>query len=105
MLDKPILGQITQGTVFTAACGENYPTKPVWGLCITARCDVAHENKAQVFNYVPIVRYDDWLLVDGGRIILDRIYTDLLNTAKNAIRSIEKSDTVFNFYDPLDSVV
>lgn len=101
MLEKPVLGKITQGTIFTAACSENYQSKPVWGLCITARCDVVHENKAQVFNYVPIVRYDDWLLADGGRIILDRIYVELLNAAKNTITSLGKSDTVFDSYDPI----
>lgn len=95
-IDKPILGQVTQGSIFTAAVAEGYSVDPVWGFCITARCDVAHEGKAQVFNYVPVVRFEDWLLVDGGRLLIDRVYAELFNDAKNCIKSINKSVSVLD---------
>ena len=82
MIEKPILGQLTQGSIFSAASAENYKKVPVWGICITARCDVAHETKTSVFNYVPIVRYEDWLLVDGSKIIIDKIYNAVRGKAK-----------------------
>jgi hypothetical protein len=100
IIEKPILGQITQGSIFTAATAENYLGHPVWGLCITARCDVAHETKTQTFNYVPIVRYDDWLLKDGGKLLVEKIYVDLFNNAKNKMANIGKSNTVLDSYDP-----
>lgn len=100
IVDRPVLGQITQGTFFSAAKAENYPIDPVWGLCITARCDVAHENKTQVFNYVPVVRYEDWLLADGGRLLIERIHSDLLNDAKNCIKAINRSPSVLDAYSP-----
>ena len=64
MITRPILGEMTQGVVFAGAFADNYRNAPVWGICITARCDAAHD-KAQVFNYLPIVRFEDWLVVDG----------------------------------------
>lgn len=102
-IDKPVLGQITQGTFFAGAKAENYSSDPVWGLCITARCDVAHENKTPVFNYVPVVRYEDWLLVDGGRLIVERIYSELFNDARNCIKGINKSPSILDSH-PLKDV-
>lgn len=97
-IEKPILGRLTQGSIFTAATAEGYRGFPVWGFCITARCDLAHDGKAQVFNYVPIVRFEDWLLVDGGRLLIDRVIADLLNDAKNCLKSIGKSTSVLDFH-------
>lgn len=99
-IEKPVLGQITQGTIFTAASAENYQLAPVWGLCITARCDMAHENKIRVFNYVPIVRYEDWLREDGARVLIDRIGAEVLNAARNFLVTQNKSESVLDSYSP-----
>ncbi|SDY80776.1 hypothetical protein SAMN04515617_1233 [Collimonas sp. OK242] len=99
-IEKPVLGQITQGTIFTAASAENYQLAPVWGLCITARCDMAHENKIRVFNYVPIVRYEDWLREDGARVLIDRIGAEVLNAARNFLTTQNKSESVLDSYSP-----
>ena len=101
-VEKPILGRLTQGSIFTAATAEGYMGFPVWGFCITARCDLAHDGKAQVFNYVPIVRFEDWLLVDGGRLLIDRVAADLLNDARNCLKSIGKSSSVLDFHSVAD---
>lgn len=98
IVDKPVLGQLTQGTIFAAAKAENYSPDPVWGLCITARCDVAHENKTQVFNYVPVVRFEDWLLVDGGRLVIERIHNELFNEAKNCVKALNMSPSILDSY-------
>lgn len=99
-IEKPVLGKITQGTIFTAAAAENYPSAPVWGLCITARCDMEHENKIRVFNYIPVVRYEDWLLEDGARLLIDRIGSDVLGSAKAFLTQNKKSDSVLDSYTP-----
>lgn len=101
-IQKPVLGQLTQGTLFTGATAENYPLLPVWGLCITARCDMAHENKVQVFNYVPVIRYEDWLRCDGAKLISDRIAADLLGKMKSILEENKKSVTVLESYSPLE---
>lgn len=99
-LEKPVLGQLTQGTIFTAACAENYPQSPVWGLCITARCDVAHENKTKVFNYLPLIRYEDWLLEDGVKIIVDRIGAEIFGSAKELLKRKGISESILESYSP-----
>ena len=100
-IEKPVLGHITQGTIFTAVAAESYSDIPVWGLCITARCDVAHENKARVFNYLPIVRYEDWILEDGAYILLERIWSAIFGKAKDFLAQKGKSTSVLDSYPPL----
>ena len=101
-IEKPVLGQITQGTIFTAVTAESYSDVPVWGLCITARCDVAHENKTRVFNYLPIVRYEDWILEDGAYILIERIWSAIFGKAKEFLAQKGKSISVLDSYSPIE---
>ena len=98
--EKPKLGQITQGTIYSAAAAENYFGFPTWGLCITARCDVAHETKTEVFNYVPVVRYEDWLLVDGFRTLFNRIKAEHVGVLKSSLSQAKLSSSVLETYSP-----
>lgn len=63
---------------------------------------MAHENKVQVFNYVPVIRYEDWLRCDGAKLISDRIGADLLGKMKSILEENKKSVTVLESYSPLD---
>ncbi len=99
-IDKPVLGKITQGSIFTAAIADGYEGFPIWGLCITARCDIAHDNKTDIFNYIPIVRFEDWLIIDGAKVILNRIYIELMGMAKGILKSKNKSETILDSYTP-----
>lgn len=78
------IGLLTQGTVFNCATAFRYPEKEVFGLTITARCDVAQE-KYRLLNYVPVVRLDDWLQVDGLEILLDQEGKQQLGSIKSAL--------------------
>lgn len=86
-LGYPRIGEITQGTIFNCASAFRYTNRPVHGLTITARCDVA-QNKYRLLNYVPVVRLEDWLKVDGLEILVDLEKKDqqrkIENTLKNA---------------------
>lgn len=99
-IEKPKLGQVTQGTIYTAAAAENYVGFPTWGLCITARCDIAHETKTEVFNYVPLVRYEDWLLIEGFRILFNRIKLEEIGKLKSALSQAKLSSSVLDTYSP-----
>lgn len=78
------LGKLTQGTVFNCAAAFRYPGKQVYGLTITARCDVAQE-KYRLLNYVPIVRLEDWFLVDGLEIFLENERKEQTGKIKNEL--------------------
>jgi hypothetical protein len=99
VITRPQLGQMTQGVVFAGAFADQYTNAPVWGLCITARCDAAHD-KAPVFNYLPIVRFEDWLLVDGRRVLCDQLHADSLSSAANRLRQRKFSPSVLDSYSP-----
>jgi hypothetical protein len=84
MFDLPKSNQFTQGTIFSCAHAENYGEKSAHGLIITARCDAA-QDKAPIYNFIPVVSLDDWLLRDGAEIILQRALLDAFNGKKNII--------------------
>ena len=99
MFDNPRSNEFTQGTVFSCAYGENYKNIPVYGLVITARCDVAQE-KTPVFSYVPVVSLASWILVDGAALVLDRVKADCLNTIRNFLKAEKLSDSLLNSHSP-----
>lgn len=84
MFDSPRQDEFTQGTIFSCATAENYPEQSVYGLVITARCDAA-QDKAPIYNYIPVVSLTDWIVADGGRIALERAISDCDNGIKNII--------------------
>lgn len=91
---RPILrnaeiGRITQGTIFSCALAERYENTSVFGLTITARCDVAQE-KYHILNYLPVVSLADWLQNDGLDIMIDRERKEVMGN----IRSIMKEASV-----------
>ena len=97
---KPVLGKLTQGTIFTGAEAEDYHGKPIWGLCITARCDMAHDTKTRVFSYLPIITFDAWMLKDGARLLAERLYLEFRASAANLLKNAKKSHTVLDSYSP-----
>lgn len=89
-IEAPRIGLLTQGTVFNCATAFRYPKKEVFGLTITARCDVAQE-KYRLLNYVPIVRLDDWLQVDGLEILLDQERKQQIASIESALNEADIS--------------
>lgn len=92
-ISTPKLGLFTQGTLFTCAAAEDYTGCNVHGLVITARCDVA-QNKAAVFNYLPVVPLDDWIHRDGRVLLCDRITKSLLGRMRRALKSASYSESI-----------
>lgn len=90
---KPVLGKLDQGWVFTCARAEDYLACPVFGLTITARCDIAHD-KAAIYSYLPIVNLRDWWHVDGFRILVDRAHRQQLGALKQILREAGFSPSV-----------
>lgn len=99
MFDTPRNNELTQGTIFTCAAAENYPEQRVLGMIITARCDVA-QDKAPIYNYIPVVSLIDWMLGDGAEIVLERYIADLQNSLKNTVVSAGLSETLLQSKTP-----
>ncbi len=57
--------------MFNCAFACRYEKCEVFGLSITARCDVA-QDKYPILNYIPIVMLRDWLNRDGLDILVEQ---------------------------------
>lgn len=92
-LSEARIGKLDQGSIFTCARAERYRDQPVYGLVITARCDIDQE-KFPVLNYIPIVTLDDWLMIDGLDIIRERAEKESYGKIRGFLKSKEVSESV-----------
>ena len=107
IIKRPILGEVTQGTLFNCAVADRYQGKRVWGLAITARCDIAND-KYPVLNYLPVATLLDWMHCDGLEILFGNALKssrgNFANTLKQAgvalsvLESIPRQDVVSSFF-------
>lgn len=84
MYSAPRNNELTQGTIFSCAYAEGYKETPVYGVIITARCDAA-QDKAPIYNFIPVVSLEDWVLNDGAEIILKRVRAEVFGKQKGII--------------------
>jgi len=97
---RPILrnaeiGRITQGTIFSCAVAERYEDTNVFGLTITARCDVAQE-KYHILNYLPVVSLADWLQNDGLDIMIDRERKEIMGSVRSIMKEASVSSSLID---------
>jgi hypothetical protein len=95
----PEIGTITQGTIFCCASAERYQGARVFGIAITARCDVAND-KFPVLNFVPAVLLSDWFHRDGWEIIHSRSTKSAESSFLNALRQQEISEGLLYSMSP-----
>ncbi len=96
---RPVLGQLSQGVVFTCARAEDYPRCAVHGLTITARCDIAHD-KAKVYSYLPIVSLRDWWHHDGADILINRARRQQAGQIRTCLRDCGFTENVLSIHSP-----
>jgi hypothetical protein len=87
------IGKLDQGTIFTCARAERYHGVPVYGLVITARCDI-DQQKYPVLNYIPVVSLVDWLGTDGFDLIQDKAERDSYGRIKNIFKSYDFAESL-----------
>ena len=87
MLKQPLLGKLNQGSIYTCARAERYVACTVFGIVLTARCDLA-QDKHNVLNYAPMVPLDEWLKIDGYEIIIEKIAADIASRMDSALKVI-----------------
>jgi hypothetical protein len=97
------IGQLTQGTVFNCATAFRYPGKQVYGLTITARCDVAQE-KYRLLNYIPVVPLEEWLIIDGLEILMGIEKKEQSGKIKNELKQNNLTPNLL-ISVPLDDII
>lgn len=78
--------KLTQGSILTNCVAEGCNNTKVWGVVITARCDLAHNGKVKTVHYLPMLDLKDWLVNIGKQELID-IWK---KSVKNSINSMMK---------------
>src|ERR1041384_7193808 len=86
-------GFLEQGTIFAGAVAEGYEAREVFGIVITARCDLAH-SKAPVINYLPIVPLADWTSRDFLALAIDKCEQDVRSAIKSLLSTNGHSTSI-----------
>lgn len=101
MISNAAPGVLTQGTIFSCAIAEDYEGCAVHGMVITARCDITND-KAEVFNFVPVVTFDDWLHRDGVRVLAQRVSKEAMGSLKICLKQLEFASSILGTMAPSD---
>lgn len=101
--DRPCLlpatyGELTQGTMFSCATAARYSGSSVFGLTITARCDVT-QDKYRVLNYLPVVSLYDWLRKDGLDILVENEIADQEGKLRRKLKEKRLSTAIADYVD------
>ncbi|EKG46087.1 hypothetical protein VCHC50A1_3440 [Vibrio cholerae HC-50A1] len=85
MVDVTDDKSLTQGTMFNCAYSELYKKSEILGLIITARCDIANDDKVKFYNFIPVVPFDVWREVELVSILKKRLLKSLNFEIENLI--------------------
>ncbi|MEP3072159.1 hypothetical protein [Maricaulis sp.] len=99
----PIVGKLDQGLIFCCAKAERYRTKEVFGVVITARCDI-EQKKFPILNYIPVTHFKDWLNVDGFDILRERSKRNENATFRNCLKNVELPESLLNTHSHRDII-
>ena len=69
--DQQLVSKVTQGSIFSNAIATKY-TENVYGLIISARCDLEHEGNVDYVYYLPIVDLKQWYENNGKIYLLNK---------------------------------
>ncbi|AWH87333.1 hypothetical protein [Limnobaculum parvum] len=76
---------LTQGTIFNCAFCPRYKNDEIFGLIITARCDIANENKVRTYNFIPVIPFNLWKEFELSILLKDRVIKSITNQLKQLI--------------------
>ena len=95
--------KLQQGCLFWGAIADGYD-KPVWGLIITPRCDIA-QNKVITVHYLPVTKFTDWKDIHLATMLQQDCIKKKLNTLKPVFDSKKISESLLDFKYRLGTVV
>lgn len=96
MLRRLEPGEFVQGTIFTCGLSDSYPDVPALGVLITARCDTA-QDKAAVYNYVPLIPIEAWIAKDGLELVAKRALANEMGTLRRALTDVGMAPSILEF--------
>jgi hypothetical protein len=99
----PRAAKLTQGSIFSCVANPMYQGCKCYGLVITRRCHLEHNNY-DVINYVPVVQYKDWVERDMTSLLAKRIVGSIRSQIRDRLSGIPSIDMLLKTF-PLEDVV
>ena len=92
--EEPVIGKITQGSIFNGAKSRFYPDfKSIYGIIISPRCDI-EQKKTPLYYFLPAVKMDDWMKVDFPPLYISALEKDVKNSLRNILKEDKESETI-----------
>lgn len=102
IFSEPVIGKITQGTIFNGAKSRRYPgCTSVYGIIISPRCDIA-QKKVPLYYYLPAIKMEDWIKVDFPSLYITTLEKDVKEVLKSTIIKCKESDSILEKFSPTD---
>lgn len=93
---EPVIGTITQGSIFNGAKSRFYPGfHSIYGIVISPRCDI-EQKKVPLYYYLPAIKMEDWMKVDFPPLYLAALKKDVKNGLKNTLQGFKESETILD---------
>jgi hypothetical protein len=102
-LEHPKAVKIQQGAVLNCVVVPGYDNCNCYGIVMTARCDLEHE-KHTVINYLPVVRFADWVHRGMSYLLAKRLRGSLASVIEKALTNKGVSTLVRNTF-PLRDIL
>jgi hypothetical protein len=91
---------ITQGTIFSGVRSPFVVDYSCYGICITARCDTAREFKAPCLTFLPVVRLESWLWVEGLSKAISDQKKGVLGSLKKQLEQLNGTSIILDTFGP-----
>lgn len=102
LYDDPVIGKITQGSIFNGAKSRFYPGyKTVYGIIITPRCDI-EQKKVPLYYFLPAIKMEDWMTVDFPPLYVKALEKEVKNSLKQILRDNNESETILDKFSPAE---
>lgn len=99
---EPVIGKITQGTIFNGAKSRRYPgCHSVFGIVISPRCDI-EQKKVPLYYYLPAIKMEDWMNMDFPPLYIVALEKEVKGGLKSTLKDCKESETILEKFCPAD---
>ena len=94
IFEEPVIGKITQGSIFNGAKSRAYPgSNSIYGIVISPRCDI-EQMKVPLYYYLPAIKMEEWMKVDFPPIYVSMLEGEVKNALKGILKECRESESI-----------
>ena len=102
-LDYPNSDKIQQGAILNCIRVSGYEGCICNAIIMTARCDLEHD-KSSVLNYLPVVRFSDWIHRGMSYLLACRLKANLQSSIMKAMHNKQVSASIRQTFPLIDII-